>query len=101
MAARRKRNVPELAQRIGERIRALRLSARLSQGELAGKADITESMLSMVERGRRYPHLVTLANLAAALGVATGSLIPDALELRPSTELDPDEALAAMGGGDR
>ncbi|HET9554306.1 MAG TPA: helix-turn-helix transcriptional regulator [Anaeromyxobacteraceae bacterium] len=85
----------ELAVRIGARIRALRLAAKLNQEVLADGAGISVSMLSMVERGHRCPHVETLACLALVLGVATGSLIPDELEVQP-TEPGPDQVLAAL-----
>jgi transcriptional regulator with XRE-family HTH domain len=61
-----------LAREIGERIRTLRLSRNLTQEQLAESADISVSFLSMIERGERTPHLVTLQALATALGDRIG-----------------------------
>ena len=55
----------------GERLRALRLAARLTQEELAERAGLTAAGLSAIERGirkRAYPR--TVAALADALGLA-------------------------------
>ena len=61
-----------IVKEVGKRIRLLRTSrmgARMTQEELADKASISVSFLSMIERGERAPHLETLAALAAALQV--------------------------------
>jgi predicted ATPase/DNA-binding XRE family transcriptional regulator len=55
----------------GERLRALRLAARLTQEELAERAGLTAAGVSAIERGTRqraYPRTVTA--LADALGLA-------------------------------
>lgn len=41
----------------------------MTQEELASRAEISVSFLSMIERGERAPHLETLAKLATALQV--------------------------------
>jgi transcriptional regulator with XRE-family HTH domain len=60
-------------------IRSFRLSAGLSQAELAAGADMSPSMLSMVESGRREPTISALRRLAARLGVGAGVLFAAAL----------------------
>jgi transcriptional regulator with XRE-family HTH domain len=57
--------------KVGRRIRELRESRRppLTQDALADRAGISVSFLSMIERGERCPHLVTLEQLATALAV--------------------------------
>lgn len=61
----------ELGKRIGSRIRKLRTAPerRWTQEALAERAELSVSFLSMVERGERVPHVHTLANIAAALGI--------------------------------
>ncbi len=57
---------------IGQRIRQLRTERsgpRLTQEQLAERAEISVSFLSMIERGERAPHLETLEMLAGALEV--------------------------------
>ena len=58
-----------LSRRLGRKIKALRLASTTTQERLAERADISVSFLSMIEGGRRLPHLSTLARLAEALGV--------------------------------
>jgi transcriptional regulator with XRE-family HTH domain len=46
----------------------------MTQEDLAERADISVSFLSMIERGERAPHIETLAQVAAALGVEIAEL---------------------------
>lgn len=74
---------------VGKRIRQLRTSRfgpRITQEELADKAGISVSFLSMIERGERSPHLETLSRLAKALQVPVGELF--AFDSDPE-KLDP------------
>ena len=66
----------ELGKRIGHRIRELRTQRpeRWTQEELAERAQISVSFLSMIERGERVAHVETLAALSNALGVSLGEL---------------------------
>ena len=57
---------------VGKKVRVLRtsrLGPKMTQEELAQKAEISVSFLSMIERGERAPHLETLTKLAEALEV--------------------------------
>jgi transcriptional regulator with XRE-family HTH domain len=69
--------VSEIGQRIGRRIRELRTTRapRSSQEDLARRAHISVSFLSMIERGERVPHLETLSSLSQALSVSMGELV--------------------------
>jgi transcriptional regulator with XRE-family HTH domain len=66
----------DIAKALGRRIRQLRQgrSEKLTQEDLAERADISVSFLSMIERGERAPHLETLLRIAGALQVAVGEL---------------------------
>ena len=67
----------DLGKRIGRRIRELRNPApqeRWTQEDLAERAKISVSFLSMIERGERVAHVETLAALADALGVSLAEL---------------------------
>ncbi len=66
--------VPEANKRLGPRIRELRKQLSCTQEELAHRAHISVSFLSMVERGGRAPRLQTLATLADALSVSLADL---------------------------
>ncbi len=69
----------EASKRLGRRIRYLRSVAqpRRSQEELAARAGISPSYLSMLEGGSRSPTVDTLTDLAKALGVSIPSLFFD------------------------
>jgi tetratricopeptide (TPR) repeat protein len=57
-----------LGSRLGERVRALRVSAGLTQTELAGDR-FSKEYISQIERGKTRPTEATVAWLAEALGV--------------------------------
>ncbi len=59
-----------LAQLVSRNIKLVRVQQKLSQQELAKKARVSVSYVSMLERGIRVPPLDTLEVLAKALGVA-------------------------------
>jgi len=52
---------------LGTRIKALRKQQRLSQEQLAGRAEISTQYVSNIERGKENPTLDLLFRLAAAL----------------------------------
>ena len=66
----------EIGKRIGRRIRELRTqrSPSWTQEDLAERAHISVSFLSMIERGERVAHVETLAKLAEALNVSLSEL---------------------------
>jgi len=68
--------VSEIGKRLGQRIRELRTQKpeRWTQEDLAERARISVSFLSMIERGERVAHVETLAALAEALGVSLAEL---------------------------
>jgi len=59
----------DFAVAFGAHIRALRLSQRLSQEEVAHRAGIHVTYLSGIERGKRNPALKNLRRIAQALDV--------------------------------
>jgi DNA-binding XRE family transcriptional regulator len=63
--------------RLGQRLRQLRLSAGLTQAELARRTGIHRPNIARVEAGRHTPSLETLARLAAAIGVPTTRVLAD------------------------
>jgi ribosome-binding protein aMBF1 (putative translation factor) len=56
------------AYELGERVRALREKAGLSQRELASRMGATQSAVARLEAGGAEPTLPTLRRLAGALG---------------------------------
>ncbi|MEN6546536.1 MAG: helix-turn-helix transcriptional regulator [Armatimonadia bacterium] len=62
-------------QAFGRVIRALRHEVGISQEELAERAGLHRTYISMVERGIKTPTVVTLVDLARAVGMQTGELM--------------------------
>ena len=60
---------------LGHRIRRRRNFLELSQENLAERADINRTLISLYENGVRMPLTSTLIKLAAALGVSVGRLL--------------------------
>lgn len=99
----------DIGKRIGQRIRELRTqrTERWTQEDLAERAKISVSFLSMIERGERVAHVETLAAIASALGVTlselfagtdtvAGASADDAVELlRPLSEFARARRLSA------
>lgn len=93
----------EISTALGKRIRQLRQSRseRITQEDLAERAEISVSFLSMIERGERAPHIDTLARLAKALGVSVSELFlfagdePESLDpmLKPIAEFARSNSL--------
>jgi transcriptional regulator with XRE-family HTH domain len=81
----------DLAKRLGQRIRELRTQRpeRWTQEDLAERARISVSFLSMIERGERVAHVETLASLSESLGVSLAELFAGA---DGNTEGAEDEA---------
>jgi transcriptional regulator with XRE-family HTH domain len=69
-----KDHVPDLNQRIAERVRELRAAQRLSLDALAHKSGVSRSMISVIERGESSATAVVLERLATGLGVMLAAL---------------------------
>lgn len=67
--------VMDLRLRVGLNVQNARRDRGLSQEELAARADVNQSYLSDIERGRRNPSLLVLARIAGALGVDVEELV--------------------------
>ena len=70
------KNKQQSLDKIGERIRAVRIKQRMTQNQLAG-GDITRNMISRIENGAALPSLPTLCAIASRLGVPAGALMGD------------------------
>ncbi len=53
---------------IGENIKRLRLECELTQGELAQKVGVTQSMIAQIERGTKVPTMPLGREIADAVG---------------------------------
>lgn len=60
---------------VGTNVRHLRLKIGLTQEAFSVKSGLTQQYISDLERGRRNPTVVTLFELATALGVAPLELL--------------------------
>ena len=60
---------------LGERIRRLRTGARMTQGELASRLEISKSTVGMYEQGRREPPYDLLLRLGELFGVSVDWLL--------------------------
>jgi transcriptional regulator with XRE-family HTH domain len=67
--------MPGLAENFAVNLKAERIRRKLSQEALAGKAKLSVSYVSMLERGQRTPPLETLESLAKALSVSPLALL--------------------------
>lgn len=59
----------------GHRLRMARTDAKLSQGELAKKAEVSLTTISTCERGETIPMLSTAFQLAVALNCTPNDLM--------------------------
>jgi transcriptional regulator with XRE-family HTH domain len=65
----------------GQVLRDCRGKAGISQEELAARAKVDRTYVSLLERGLRQPTLGTLFRLAQALGVAPATMVSRAASL--------------------
>lgn len=59
---------------LGEKIRALRLAAKLTQDELSGKLEISSQAISKWENGSCAPDIYMLPKLSVIFGVTIDEL---------------------------
>jgi DNA polymerase V len=64
-----------LAQNFGRALKELRMVAGLSQEELALESELDRTYISMLERGKKTPTILTLTKLAKPLNVSTLQLL--------------------------
>lgn len=79
--------MPGLAAQVGATVRRLRAAQGLTLAELASSADISQAMLSRLERGSVSPSLETLAQLAAALNTSCAALLRDPEQVASDAQL--------------
>ncbi|MEC1613226.1 helix-turn-helix transcriptional regulator [Bacillus mojavensis] len=60
---------------VGQRIKAIRKERKLTQVQLADKANLSRSYLADIERDRYNPSLSTLESVAGALGVQVSAIV--------------------------
>ena len=81
-------NKEETRIRIGQRVKALRLMAELSQDELAQRAGLQRTHIGRIEGGKYAVNIETLQAIAEALGMSV-DIVDDRLvgldKLKPLT----------------
>jgi len=65
----------DVYERFAENLRSLRQRRRMSQEELAARAAVNRTQISLMEGGKRLPRLDTLVKLAGALEVDVPRLL--------------------------
>lgn len=81
--------IPQPSRRFAANMRRLREAADLTQEELAFRAAIHRTQISLLENGKRMPRVFTLVCLAGALGVTPNDLL-DGIVWEP---------IVSVGGG--
>lgn len=83
---------------IGERVRVLRKARGDTLATLSGRADLSVSMLSAVERGEKAPTVLVLHRIATALGTTIARLVEDETPVR-ATLMPHDRQVVIPGEG--
>lgn len=77
---------------LGRAIRVCRLQKQMKQADLAQRANISVSFLSLIEQGRRDPNFLTVKDIATALEVPMSVLVFLAGEDKEFAEFSPELA---------
>lgn len=87
----------DTAKKLGQRIRQYRCDARMSQEELAFKANISPSHLGQIERAVKHPTVDTVEKIAEALDVSVTELFScgEASRSQPNPTVEKINALLA------
>ncbi|WP_306364873.1 helix-turn-helix domain-containing protein [Nocardia sp. CC227C] len=81
---------------IGERVAQARKLRGWSQGELARRADVSESLISKVEQGRRGATSAVIASCAKALGTSSAELCGQPLPAKTHVDREIHAAVALV-----
>lgn len=65
----------DISARVRERIKAIRLKKKLSQGDIAKVLGVHPAYISQIERGERNPTLKNIEKIAKAIGVSVLELM--------------------------
>jgi transcriptional regulator with XRE-family HTH domain len=82
---------------VGERLRVIRTTRRLTLREVAERAGLSESFLSQVERGRASASIASLRRIADALGITIADLFQPAGPAEPRVLRRDDRPALAFG----
>ena len=73
----------QMRERIGARVKALRLMAGLSQDELAGRAGLQRTHIGRIEGGKYAVNIETLQAIAEVLCMTVDLIDPKLADLAP------------------
>lgn len=65
----------DLEQKIGNRVKALRLLQKRTIQDLANGADLSKSMISKIENNKTIPSIAALVKIASSLGVSVSDIL--------------------------
>ena len=82
-------NKEETRTRIGQRVKALRLMAGLSQDVLAARAGLQRTHIGRIEGGKYAVNIETLQAIAEAFGMTVDIIDPGLQDLAPLKRLTP------------
>lgn len=68
---------------VGGRLKSVRIAQNLTQRDLAGRAGVTNGMISMIEQNKHSPSVATLNRLIDALGLSFAEFFSIALPAAP------------------
>ena len=83
----RNKKLDSLYTKVGRRVKEARKVSKLTQEELASHVHLTRTSVTNIEKGRQKLMLHTLFELAAALKVPVGQLIPEPRSEQPHNDL--------------
>jgi transcriptional regulator with XRE-family HTH domain len=89
---------PAISGRFAANVLRFREAAGISQEELAFRAEVHRTQISLIEGGQRLPRLQTLIKLAGALGVTANDLV-DGIAWEPVEHLSGGFAVTPDEGG--
>lgn len=69
----------DIAKQFGKNVRKYRIMLKLSQEELAHRAELHRTQITLIESGKRCPRLDTIYKLATALNIKPEELLTKSL----------------------
>ncbi len=90
----------DLSDSVGARLQSLRQKFGLSQRELARRADVTNSTLSMIEQGKVSPSVGSLEKILHAFPISLQEFFSESIELAPTVVARDDFVHIQRGEAD-
>ncbi|MCD7778406.1 MAG: helix-turn-helix transcriptional regulator [Clostridiales bacterium] len=88
----------DISQKLGGRIRSIRLSMGINQEELAFKSGISAAHLGQIERGLKAPTITTINKIANALNITLPILFSFDLTTAPAVSPELNKINAYLSG---